>query len=70
MLEFINTKLFVSGKPITSTVALMDGEFKLAGEVIAMSILQEGPAPCFFAEEVVKYLTKTACFIRKEWCCI
>jgi hypothetical protein len=23
-----------------------------------MSVLQGGPAPCFFAEEVVKYLTK------------
>ena len=58
MIDNISSRLLIDGKPVSSTVALMDGEFQLAGEIIAMSLLQGGPAPCLFSEEVVQYLTK------------
>lgn len=38
-----------SGMLIDSTVALTSGHFKYAGEVMASSIIQGGPAPNFFA---------------------
>jgi hypothetical protein len=66
MLDHTSIKLFISGKPVASTIALMKGEFRLAGEIIAMSVLQGGPAPCFFGEEVVKYLTKQPLLCEKN----
>ena len=58
MIDNISSRLLIDGKPVCPTVALMDKEFQLAGEIIAMSLLQGGPAPCLFSTEVVKYLTK------------
>jgi hypothetical protein len=58
MLEHVERKLFLNGKPINSTVSLMNGDFRLAGEIIVMSILQGGPAPSFLNLDVYKYLTK------------
>ena len=58
MLDYIESRLFIAGRPVASTVALMDDEFRLAGETITMSLLQGGPAPCFLAEEVIHYLLR------------
>ncbi len=66
MLDYINSRFLISGKPVASTVALMDGKFRLAGEIIAMSLLQGGPAPCFFPQEVVKYLTRQPLSFEKN----
>jgi hypothetical protein len=57
-LEYIERRLFRDGKPINSTVSLINQDFRLAGEVIAMSILQGGPSPWFFNANVYRYLTK------------
>lgn len=43
--------------PCESTVALTEGTFEVAGELMAMSIAQGGPAPNFLAPWVYNYLT-------------
>ena len=58
MIDNISSRLFIDGKPVCSTVTLMDKEFQLVGEIIAMSLLHGGPARCLFSTEVVQYLTK------------
>ena len=57
MLEHIERKLFLNGKPIDSTVSLSNEDFSFAGEGIAMSILQGGPAPSFFDPNVFDYIS-------------
>ena len=44
----------------------MEDEFRLAGELIVMSVLQGGPAPCFLAEEVVFYLLRQPLLYEKN----
>ena len=58
MLEHIERRLFSDGKPINSTVAIMNADFRIAGEIMVMSILQGGPAPTFINGNVYKYITK------------
>lgn len=60
MLEHMERRLFCNGKPINSTVAIMNGDFRFAGEVMVMSLLQGGPAPSFISPDVYKYITKQA----------
>ena len=43
MLEYIERRLFSDGKPVNSTVSLINQDFRVAGEIMAMSILQGGP---------------------------
>ena len=57
MLEHIERRLSLDGIPIDSTVSLSNGDFALAGEIIAMSILQGGPAPSFFDPNVFDYIS-------------
>ena len=57
MLEYIETKLFCSGKPISSIIALQNEEFKLAGELMVMSILQNGPAPALLHQAVFNFIS-------------
>ena len=58
MLEYIESKLFSDGKPINSTIALQREDFKLAGEVMVMSIIQGGPAPAFLHQSVFRFISK------------
>ena len=69
MLDAIETRLFVSDQetfqtdnqtarvPYDSTLAMTSGHFRIAGEIMAPSIVQGGPAPDFLAEWVYKYLS-------------
>lgn len=52
----IERMLFCEGKPVPSIVALNNGDFELAGELMVMSILQGGPAPSFLHPSVFAYL--------------
>ena len=45
------------GRPTNSTVALTNGDFRLVGELMVMSILQGGPAPSFLQADIFAYLT-------------
>ena len=69
MLDAIETRLFVGDPetfqidnqtarvPYDSTLAMTSGHFQIAGELMAASIVQGGPAPDFLAEWVYKYLS-------------
>lgn len=57
MLQYIENRLFHDGVPVDSTISLSKGEFKMAGEVMAMSILQGGQAPNFMSHIVYNYLS-------------
>jgi hypothetical protein len=50
-------RLFCEGEPVHSTFALASGDFRYAGELMASSIVQGGPAPNFFARWVYLYIT-------------
>ena len=57
MLEHVERKLFdKSGRLVASTVTLLGGDFSMAGELMAMSILQGGPAPNVLDSSVFQYL--------------
>ena len=50
-------RLFSEGEPVHSTFALASGDFKYAGELMASSIVQGGPAPNFLAKWLYLYVT-------------
>ena len=50
-------RLFYEGEPVDSTFALASGDFQYAGELMASSIVQGGPAPNFLAKWVYTYMT-------------
>ena len=43
--------------PFDSTLAMTDGQFRIAGEMMATSIVQGGPAPDFLSDWVYNYLS-------------
>ena len=45
-----------NGMPVQSTVALTQDLFKYAGELMAMSILQGGPAPNYFSPAIYEVI--------------
>ena len=47
----------VGGVPCDSTLAMTDGQFRIAGEMMATSIVQEGPAPDFLSDWVYNYFS-------------
>lgn len=49
--------LFSDGVPVQSTIALTEGHFKVAGELMASSVLQGGPAPNFLAGWVYQFIS-------------
>lgn len=48
----IGTVIFPNGQPVDSTYHVHNGNFKVCGEIVAASIAQGGPAPCFLEESV------------------
>ena len=59
MLEFCKKRLFQNGCPTTSVMSLAKEELKVAGEVMAMSIIQGGPAPNFLDPEVYRIVSRS-----------
>ena len=55
-LEQVNRRLFCNGCPVVNMTALAEEEFKIAGEVMASSIVQGGTAPCFLSSPVYNYI--------------
>ena len=58
MLELVERKYFHNGCPVESIVALSAKEFRLAGEMMTMSILQGGPAPNFLLPSIYSYISR------------
>lgn len=56
MLDYVEKRLFPDGIPVESTMALTMHDFKQAGEVMAMSILQGGQAPNLLQPHIFDYL--------------
>ncbi len=56
LLIIIKLKLFANGHPVISTVSISCEDFKLCGQIMGMSVIQGGPAPCFLAPEIACYL--------------
>jgi len=57
ILSYVKVRLFVEGIPSKSTISLNFGDFKLAGEVMAMSIVQHGQAPNFLSPVIYAYFS-------------
>ena len=55
-LQFVRMQLFQNGMPVQSTVALTQDLFKYAGELMAVSILQGGPAPNYFSPAIYEVI--------------
>ena len=53
-----------NGYPLVNTRALANEEFKIAGELMASSLAQDGPAPCLFATNVFDYVARGICSIN------
>ena len=47
-MQEIKTVMFPNDTPIHSTYHVQNGNFRTCGEIVAASIAQDGPAPCFF----------------------
>ena len=60
-------RFFVSGKPVASTMMLMQNEYKFSGELMAMSIMQGGPAPNLFSQNVFDYQPRTQGILLPYW---
>ena len=48
----IGSVIFPNGQPVDSTFHVHNGNFKACGEIVAASLAQGGPAPCFMEESV------------------
>ena len=48
--------LFPNGSPLHSTLFIKNGNFRAAGEIVAASLAQNGPAPSFLEEASYKML--------------
>ena len=51
-------KLFLNGVPCANMSALAKEEFKVAGELMSMTIVLGGPAPCFLKKHIYRYIAK------------
>lgn len=56
VLKRIQQHLFPDGIPVNSMTALANNEFTVAGELMAASVVQGGPAPCFLSKEAFGYI--------------
>ena len=56
MLEYVERRLFPNGIPTDSTMSLTRKDYKLAGEIMAMTIMQGGQAPNLMSSKIYEYL--------------
>ena len=52
----ISSCLFLEGAPIDSMLYMHNGYFRICGEITVVSLVNGGPPPCFFEENVYKML--------------
>ena len=58
--------MFENGLPVRDMTALGCDKFKVAGELMAASIVQGGPAPCFLSEAAYLYMSKGVASITSD----
>ena len=56
MLDYVERRLFPNGIPTESTMSLTRKDYKLAGEIMAMSVMQGGQAPNLMSSKIFDYL--------------
>ena len=61
VLKEIQARLFTSGVPVISTSAISENEFLYSGNLMAASLLQGGPPPCFLKKWVYDYIVYGLC---------
>ena len=49
MISYCRSRLFSNGCPVNSVLALANEDFRIAGELMAMSVIQEGPGLYLFS---------------------
>lgn len=65
-LEQIRRRLFRDGFPVVNMVALANEEFKVAGEIMASSVVQGGPAPCVLSTSAYAYIVHGVSSIKAD----
>ena len=58
LLEYIQNRFFINGNLTSSTVGVINEDYKMVGQVMGMSVLQGGPAPNFLSENLFLYLVQ------------
>ena len=66
VLQTIKREMFENGLPVRDMTALGCDKFKIAGELMAASIVQGGPAPCFLSEVAYLYMSEGVASITSE----
>lgn len=66
LLNIIQLKLFADGYPVLSTISITSEDFKLCGQIMGMSVIQGGPAPCFLAPEIASYILGKPLLVEKN----
>lgn len=56
MLDYVERRLLPNGIPTDSTMSLTRKDYKLAGEIMAMTIMQGGQAPNLMSSKIYDYL--------------
>lgn len=56
VLKHIQYHLFPDGMLVNSMTALTKNEFTVTGELMAASVVQGGPSPCFLSKEAFGYV--------------
>ena len=65
-MEQVNRRLFCNGSPVVNMAALAEEEFKIAGEIMASSIVQGGPAPGFLSSSMYAYIVNGVGSVRAD----
>ena len=66
VLQTVKREMFENGLPVPDMTALRCNKFKVVGELMAGSIVQGGPAPCFLSEVAYLYLSDGVASITNE----
>ena len=61
----IGSVMFPNGSPINSTFHIQNGNFSACGQIVATSIAQGGPAPCFLDESVYSIMVDPDVDVKK-----
>ena len=59
LLQYVKKRLFLNGRPIQATMALAKDDFRVAGEIMAMSIAQGRPAPNFLSQQIYAIISRS-----------
>ena len=65
-LEQMGRRLFRDGFPVVNMAALANEEFKVAGEIMASSVVQGGPAPSFLSTSSFAYIVHGVSSIKAD----